>query len=274
MFGPLAVAAASAATVSVNGGEGCLSAAAVQVELDDVDGLLGNDRILIDLVRRNEPWTLFVRVVRRDVEVFGRSLSVTRPDCPLLPAALARTLERGVEGVPRWPFNDRQRWVLGITTATTWPYLDWSGAVTWGRAPRPRGTWSWEVDAGAFTRTVQPVGRGRVSLSGAMIGFGPIAEARLTTARVGIKPRVAIGFGRATPTGLPDPDPSEVRPRATLGLEGLVRLPRGLRVGLRFSMVAIRSSFTSEGPPGWQATAPEPRFRLGLVLGFRGAVGK
>ncbi|MEM6927181.1 MAG: hypothetical protein AAF602_09645 [Myxococcota bacterium] len=274
----LLAAAATAASVSVNGGTSCFSAVAVQVELDEIDGLIGPDRVLVDLVRNTDPWTLQVRVVRREVEVWQRALEVTQADCPLLPAILARTLERGLEGVPRWPLaNERRRWLLGVETAMSVPFLDWGAAVVVGQGPRARGVWSWEVDMGAFTRSVQPVGPGRSVLSGGDLGFGPVAEARVGATRIGVKPRLTVGIGSQRESGITreiDPE-SETRtgPRAAIALDTRARFPRGAHVGLRLSYTAVRTSFVFRNP-GVVTMAAEPRWRVGLIAGIRGPVGK
>jgi len=263
-----------AATVTLNGGGECLSVLDVELAVDDTDGLLQSDRILVDLVRLSDPWVLHVRVIRHEVQVWTRSLRVGEGDCALLPTALARALERGLEGVPRWPFADESRWLVGVRTSTSWPYSEWTGSVTFGRGPRPRGIWSWEVDAGTFVRGVQPVGRGRAILTGLSVGVGPIAEARLGSVRLGVRPRLAAGFGSASVRSLAEPDDVETVPRATADLEGHVRLPAGLHVGVQTSWIVMRTAFveTSLGQPA--TTAPEPRFRVGLFVGLRAPVGE
>ncbi|MEO0604968.1 MAG: hypothetical protein AAF211_26290 [Myxococcota bacterium] len=275
----LLAAAATAATVSVNGGTGCFSAVAVQVELDEIDGLIGSDRVLVDLVRLTDPWSLQVRVVRREVEVWQRALEVTQADCSLLPAILARTLERGLEGVPRWPLaNERRRWLLGVETAMTVPFLDWGAGVVVGRGPRTRGVWSWEIDVGAFTRSVQPVGPGRSVLSGGDLGFGPVAEARVGATRIGVKPRLTLGIGSQRESGITSPADPEILastgPRFALTVDARARLPRGGHVGLRMSYVAVRTSFVFRVPGVLVTTSAEPRWRMGLIAGIRGPVGK
>jgi len=275
MLHALLFVAARAATVTVNGGAGCLSAVAVQVELDEVEGLLGSDRILVDIVRLDEPWTLHVRVVRREVEVWRRSLPVEPADCPLLPAALARTLQRGLEGVPRWPLNDRSPWSLGIQTVASWPYIEGGAALTFGHGPLARGVWSWEADLGVFTRTPQPVGRGRAALSGVMLGFAPVAEGRIGATRLGVRPRLAVGFGGRSEAGFDViPEPAPLVPRGTVALEARARFPQGISAGLRASWIVVRTSFEDEDSTGNATRAPEPRFRLGFVIGLREVIGQ
>ena len=277
------LATALAGTVSLKGGEGCLSAVAIEVELDDVSGLLSTDRVFVDLVRLSDPWTLYVRVIRRELEVWKRALEVTPADCPLLPAALARTLERGLEGIPRWPFaNERRRWLLGVQAVLSWPYTEWGAALTVGHGPRPRGVSSWEADVAVFTRSPQPVGPGRVTLTGLMVGIGPHAEGRIGATRLGVRPRLAVGFGRRAQLGIDQaPIGRGVALRVSGGLEGQVRLPQGMHFGIRTTLIVARTEYLSTvpielpGDPQLPVTRVlEPAFRVGLLFGLRGPIGR
>ncbi|MEN0067207.1 MAG: hypothetical protein AAGA48_34060 [Myxococcota bacterium] len=269
----LFMTAAQAVDVRVNGGGACLATLDVQLALGGITGLIQSDRVVVDLLRREEgPWRLFARVIRRDVEVWQRQLNVSAEDCPSLPAALARTLERGLDGVPRWPLDDGRPWQIGGQLSGTWPYGEWTVALTVGRGPRAKGALSWELDVGGFSRSVQPVGMFRASLSGILARFGPGMDARIGATRVGARPWVSAGLARSTVRGLDGPL-SEVVPRSTLGLDARVQLPQGLRFGLRLSYSATRIEFI-DTESEVLSIAPEPRWRGGFFIGYRGSVGQ
>lgn len=255
---------AHAVEVDVTGGAGCVRPIDVEFELDEVSGLLGSDRVVIDLSRRTEPWRLYVQVIRREVSVWQRELSVRPSDCETLPAALALTIARGLEGVPRWPLSDdRARWQYGVETAFTVPYVDGSIGATLGRGPRPRGVWSWTFDASAFVRSPQPVDTGRTSMYGVDLGMGPAIEGRVGGTRIGIRPRGAVGAGVAVGSGFLGANRRQSVLRASAGLDVQVRSPQGFRGALRLTRVLRRQAFENDGN-----IAPEPRWRIGVVFGY------
>ncbi len=266
MWGWLAAATASAG-VTVEDGGGCVDAELVQLELRLVlgDDAVSRSDIDVRLVREGLPWTLTLSVRESTELLWSRDLSVTAADCPYLPTLVARTVEQGLVGVPRWTLGSR-RYEVGpdweVRLAGTVPSAPHVGVgLAFGR--RLGGAWHWVVDGELMGTAPMPVDGGSARFGGLILSAGFATHAPLGRSALRLRGTLGGGPVVGVGTGFGPAELLDVAPRMVSTLELAVLFPKVLRLGMRLQTPLVRvAPGLDEGVRG----EPEPWVRAGVVL--------
>lgn len=262
------------ADVTVEGAARCLRQEALDLE---VRQLLGDEVVdQIDLrahLYGFESWQLSLEVFDGGRLLWERAMSVEPVDCPYLPVLVARSVERGLSALPGWgigaPPKAPESLELAIAVAYTLPtaYQRFSlGVAMWTPIAGPVHV-EWDLEAyGTLVEHVRNVG---IQMAGAWAGAGPGLE--LDVGKESLRASVRGALGPAVVIGRRFVDHYEtvIPYAALLGDLGVVSR-HGLRVGLRSEMPLARVLPRQDGRP---LGIPEPALRLGMSVGYTGAIG-
>ena len=255
----------------------CLDEERIDLELRAVLGDRQVDELDV-FVRLDGPfesaWQVRLRVAREGVTKWQRSMSVLPADCPYLPPVIARRVEQGLAGIPAWQLSTSSHLPTEWSAYTSLslpaaPHATLGGGLVVGLRDR----WLWLVDLEAYAMSVSldaPVGTGPVQggrFWGGVVGSG--LGLHLGRERRGVRISLGASGGPflATGNGFEEPEASVV-PRVLLNAQ-VSALWGPFRVGARATVPVVRVQGVA---PQTQRTAPEPWFRLGLVLGVGGPV--
>ena len=218
------------------------------------------------------PWRLRLEVQGRDELLWSRALEIKEADCPYLPGLVARSVEQGLAGIPRWQLAtgpapvDDELYLKLAATAPWAPHVGIGGGL--GRAVSQSVLLLAEAEL-SFSG-IQPVDEHLGQFTGLLVGAGGVLDLPIRHGSIRLQGSAATGPFWVQGRGF-EQNYRSWAPRAVVNGELSYALPVAVRLGLRVQSPFVRLELSDErtGNP-----SPEPWVRLGLVLSLAGHVGR